>query len=686
MSRKTRDARGANDHAVRRRHRFLAPLIVVVAGFAAYANSFSGVFLLDEDKEIVNNESIRSLSDPLHVLFSTQRPLVNLSLAVNYALGELRPAGYHLFNLTVHILAALVLLGLTRRIVQKVLGSAATEDWGNWVALSVPLLWVVHPLNTQAVTYVIQRAESMMALFYLLTLYSLWRGAEAEPKGSRWYGAAVLFCALGMACKPVMVTAPVGALLLDRAFLGGTFREALRRRWKVLLGLAATWVVLAGLGVLHTTFSAADREGAAAGFAFTGITPTEYTLTQLWAIVTYLRLSLIPYPQCFDYGWPVVRDPVTLILCGAIIAVLLGIAAAGLYRNRWWGFLGAMFFLVLSPTSSLIPIRDTIFEHRMYLPLTCVVGVVVVGAHELWSRVGMGRKEVLVGIAGAAVLVLTVLTVARNRLYHSETRMWEEVLGRRPDNPRAYDMMGALHDFAGRTDKAIELYRKALALKPDYVNARLNLGTAWITVGRVSEGIAEYRKVLEQDPRHPLVRLSLGEALLNTGDVAGLAIIREAVTLRPHDPSARFVLGNALMTVREFSAAEAAYRESLRLRPRSAEAQYGLGNALMQMNRLEEAVTAYRESLRIEPNRPSTWNNLGNVLARLQRWSQAEEALREAIRLNPGHVNARFALANVLRQTGRTAEAISEYRRVLQLHPGHAPARQALESMGQGSP
>jgi len=671
----------------------LAAALIAVAALVAYHNSFAGVFLFDEDKEIVNNESIRRLSDPIRLLFSTQRPLVNLSLAVNYAFSGLRPTGYHLFNLIVHISAAITLFSLIRRIIARYTSHPATG-----IALAAAVIWVVHPLNTQAVTYVIQRAESMMAMFYLLTLYFLWRGAEAAQsatpqRATGWYVTSVCACAMGMGSKPIMITAPVVALLFDRAFIAGTFQEAVRQRWKVYVGLAATWGVLVAWGVLETTFGTATREGAAAGLAFKDITPLEYAQTQLWALCVYLRLALIPYPQCFDYGWPVVRDPATLVICGVIVLSLLMATALGLWKNRWWGFLGAMFFLVLAPTSSVIPIRDTIFEHRMYLPLGCAVAfgvialwLILLRGNAEFGKAAMIRRRILVALCMIFVIGYTALTIARNRLYHNEIVMWEEVLRRRPENARAYDALGAIHDLAGRRDKAIDMYRKSLALRPDYINSRFNLGTALIAQGSVTQGIAEYQKVLDDDPAHPLVRLSLGEALLRSGDPQGLTLIREGVTRNPEEATGHFVLGNALMTMRDFEGALTAYQESARLRPSFAEAHYGAGNALMQLNRLDEAVAAFRQSLRWEPNRPSTLNNLGNVLARLERWSEAEDALRTALRLDPNHLNARFALGGVLRRTGRSSEAATEYKRILQLHPGHVPAQQALQSLGEAAP
>lgn len=604
---------------------WIGALGIMVAGLIAYHNSFAGVFLLDEDKEILNNDAIRDLSDPIRILFATQRPLVNLTLAINYAFGGLRPGGYHFVNLIVHLVAALTLFGLVRRAVYRLPQTLRFTHQGIWLSLAVAAIWVVHPLNTQAVTYVIQRAESMMGMFYLLTLYGLVRGAERdqvdEQNGKWWYVTAVGACAMGMATKPVMVTAPVVALLFDRAFLGGSFAEALRRRWKVFLGLAATWGVLGGLGVLDTTFGSAPRQGAAAGFSFGGITPLEYALTQLWAICTYLRLSVFPYPLVFDYGWPIIRDSATLIVCGAIVFALLLFTGVGLWRNRWWGFVGAAFFLLLAPTSSFIPIRDTIFEHRMYLPLACVVILVAAGVQSVLrtcvERGGLSpstRRTASTSLCALVVLVLCTLTIRRNRLYHSEIVMWQDVVAKRPDNPRAQDTLGTFHDFRGRADLAIPFYRRALELKPDYVNPRFNLATALIAVGQVSEGIAEYRHVLELDPAHLYVRLSLGAELVQRGDQEeGMALLREGVARNANDPVAHLVLGESLILMGDREAA------------------------------------------------------LG--------------ALRQAIVLRPGFIQARFKLAETLRNLGRTGEAISEYQSILRDEPQFMPARRALERL-----
>ena len=217
---------------------------------------------------------------------------MNFSLAVNYALGGYDVWGYHALNLAIHILAGLTLYGIVRRtllspLLRERFGASAVR-----LALAVAVLWTVHPLQTEAVTYISERCESLMGLFYLLTLYCFIRGTDA-PRSSWWFVLSVAACLLGMASKEVMVTAPVMVLLYDRTFVSGSFREAwTRHRW-LYLGLAGTWVLLGWLMVgLH-------YRGAGYGL---GIPWWAYALVECRAVVQYLWLALWPHPLVFDYG------------------------------------------------------------------------------------------------------------------------------------------------------------------------------------------------------------------------------------------------------------------------------------------------------------------------------------------------------------------------------------------------
>ena len=671
--------------------RFAPVAVIVVAALAAFANSFSGVFLFDEQRHIISNEAIRSFFPLERLLWSSQRPVIDFTLALNYALGGLRPGGYHALNLLIHIFAGLTLYGLVRRTLMSVGFAGGSNISARWAACAAAVLWVVHPLQTQSVTYVIQRCESLMGLFYLLTLYCVIRGAGSARRGV-WYGAAVVACALGMGSKAVMVTAPLVVLLYDRVFLAANWREVIRRRWMLHLGLAATLSIPAFWGVVRGVLSGAPRSGVTVGFAFKGITPLEYALTQLWAIVKYLQLSLWPHPLVLDYGWPVVRDVGTLIVCGVVVFGLLAATAWALWKRPALGFVGAWFFLILAPTSSIIPIRDTIFEHRMYLPLAAVVVLIVLGIHAGLQRMlpngPAGRRILSTSLTVVAAIALIVGTARRNLAYHSEHAMWQDVISKRPDNPRAYDTIGGLYDAAGRLEEAERYYRAALVKDPAYVNARYNLASVLAKQNRYDEAIAEYRETARLDPFHPFAPVSLGDALVSQGRFEeGVAALRGAIRSDPTNQYAWYFLGNAYAGAGQIEEALEAYREALRVNPRYAEAHYSMGNALQKVGRLDDAVAAYRESIECDPTQAVTHNNLGNALLRQGKPAEAMAAYRVAVRLNPRHANARTNLGNLLRQDGQWNEAVQEYMAALEANTGQGTARRglglALHALGQ---
>src|SRR5579871_2059786 len=272
--------------------------IIILAVLAAYHNSFTVPFILDDATSIRHNLSIRHLwpiwpvLSPPPTAFVAGRPVLNLSLALNYALGGTDAWGYHAFNLIVHILAALVLFGIVRRTLLSATLRNRFGDSATLLGLAAAVLWTVHPLQTEAVTYISERCESLMGLFYLLTLYGFIRGT-ASDKPTRWFALSFAACLLGMATKEVMVTAPIVVLLYDRTFVSGSFREAWRRHGRVHASLFSTWVLLAYLLV--------GLQNRGAGYGV-GITWYSYALVECRVVTHYLRLSLWPSPLVFAYG------------------------------------------------------------------------------------------------------------------------------------------------------------------------------------------------------------------------------------------------------------------------------------------------------------------------------------------------------------------------------------------------
>jgi hypothetical protein len=305
------------------------PVVLLLAAACAYGNSLSGPFIFDDLEAIRDNPHIQHLWSPREAMSAppqttvTGRPVVALSLAANYALGGLDVPGYHVFNLAVHVFAALLLYGLVRRsldtLAARGVGGFPGETVSAWIAASVALLWEMHPLATEAVDYTVQRTELLASLFLLLTLYCLVRGTSSVRRWP-WYSASIGACALGMGSKEMMAGAPLVALLYDRAFLAASWREVWQSRWRVHAGLAATWLILLAI------VAEGGRAGTV-GFAFNDVGPWQYAATQLTVIVHYLRLAAWPHPLCLDYAdWPVAEHARAVLPAAAVMLTLLGAA------------------------------------------------------------------------------------------------------------------------------------------------------------------------------------------------------------------------------------------------------------------------------------------------------------------------------------------------------------------------
>ena len=623
--------------------------LLVAAGIAVYANSFQGVFLFDDLQEIVENERIRRLWPPWELL-GDRRPVVDLTLAVNYALGGLSEWGFHSVNVAVHILASITLYGLVRRTLARQTSHNRIQNNAGSLAFTIALLWLIHPLQTQSVTYLIQRAEALMGLFYLLTLYCVLRGAESTRSGS-WYLLSVLTCALGMGSKAVMVTAPVTVLLFDGVFLARSFGAALRQRWALYVGLATTWIILILCGVAGTILNP-SKTGVTVGLGFIGATPWEYALTQPGVLLHYLKISLWPHPLCLDYGWPLAQSAREIVGPAIVLAIVLAGTTWALIRKSWIGFVGAWFFVILCPTSSVIPIQDAAFEHRMYLPLAAVISLTVLG---VWWAIGLlsarylaspAIRRVIAGslIAGAAT-PLAYLTVERNRDYRSALIMWRDVVAKRSANPRGYYNLGKALDEAGQEAQAMRLYKQAIEVDPMYDEAYFGLGVLLARRGRPGDALEAYRQAIRLHPRNASVRSNLGNTLVKLGRFdEAVAEYEEALRIAPRHVNARYNLGSTWLHIGRFADAIRAFREVLRIQPDHLPARCNLGVALADSRRLDEAIQVYREVLAIDPRHANTYVNLGIAFLLQGKHKEGRAALHRALEIEPNHATARRTL------------------------------------------
>ncbi len=658
----------------------LALALIALVALAAYRNSFAAPFILDDQPGIVRNPDVQHLWPIWDVLFPSSattlggRPVVSLTLALNLALGGTDVWGYHALNLAIHILAAWALLGVVRRTLllprlRELFGPAATP-----LALVVALLWMIHPLQTEAVTCVIQRAEALMGLFYLLTLYCVIRGATSRWS-SLWYVAATVACLLGMATKEVMATAPVIVLLYDRTFLAGSFREAWRRRYGLYLALAATWGVVAAL-LFSTGF-----HGDTTGLAAQDFTWWSYLLTQTGVITHYLRLALWPSGLCLDYGWPAAQTASEIVAPAILMAGLLGLTVWALVKRPAWGFLGAWFFVILAPTSSFVPIQDAACEHRMYLPLAALVTGAVLGGWTVGQWLvfrGTIRWSELPVIGGSlamlATLALGILTFERNAVYQSDLSIWEDTAAKAPGNERAHNCLGMALGELGQTDDAMVHYRQALEINPDYADAHNNLADALAKLEQLDEALVHYQRALELNPDRAETHNNLGVALAHRGRIDEAVVqYREALRIKPDLADAHDNLGFALAHAGDLDGAIAHFTKALEIEPSNGKAREHFDVASAQREAIIRALAERRELLRRRPNDVNLLNEVAWVFATspntsIRNGAEALDLVQRAVQLSGGREPAILGtLAAAYAEAGQFSEAVRAAEQALAL-------------------
>ncbi len=552
-----------------------------------YANSLRVPFLFD---------------DPLPgvALHFRTRQLVWASFALNRALSGADTWSYHVLNALVHLACGFLLLGVLRRALALARPAAPACAHAN-LALVVTLLWLVHPLQTASVTYLSQRAEALATLGYLGTLYGFLRALDA-PAPRRWQAFALASLAVGFLSKETVATAPLLVLLAEHALVPGTLRANLRRRWRFHLAL---WLVACALTLLVIAPKLFAPESSSGFGRHESFGPLDYLRTQPGVVLHYLRLVFWPHPLVFDYGWQLARTPAQWLPQALALGALALGALVWLARGAPLGLALTSFFVVLLPSSSVVPIKDLAFEHRMYLPLAPLLLLAALALRHAAAQAGPRAMRLLPWVAAAALAALGLVTVRRNHEYRSAVALWSTVVERAPANARAHNnLASALLDLEPpsrvQVDEAERLLTRARELAPEtsYVHrnlarvaaARGEIGAAIAALehalaledsaaargdmalllrlsGRARESEPHLRRALELEPGRTQTRLELGRLLAALGRPAEARdeLVRVAERAGPAQGAALEALSAAHAALGERAAAMAALEQALAL-------------------------------------------------------------------------------------------------------------------------
>ena len=600
--------------------RALSLVCLVALGVAAYAPSFRVPFVFDDEQNLVENPELRELAaclggagaacPSLARLVSGgvgSRWVATLTFAVNYRLHGLSVTGYHLANLGIHLVAALLvwwLVQLTVRLPR--LSGSALCDRREWVAWFTAAVFLLHPMQTQAVTYVVQRMASLAGLLCLVGLvgYVEWR--RRSTGAGRWvaYAASFVSLVLAMKCKQNAAVFPVLVVLYEAVFFAGQWK----RRLAGVLPHALTVLVLPW-EVLSAARPGAGALGAALGATRvqTEMARLDYLVTQFRVVVKYLGLMLWPAGQNLDWDVAVSRslwEPAVLASLGLL--VVLGVGATWLLVRvprgdagwRWVGYGVLWWFVALSVESSVIPIEDVMFEHRVYLPSVGLIAACVAGLSLLVPGAGRG---ILTAALGAATLSLGTATWLRNEVWTDPLRLWTDSAEKSPGKARPLGNVATLLLERGRVDEAQRAFMRALELEPTHIKSMVGLANVALARRDAARALALLLRARAADaPTSDAALLSLGKAYLQLGQTeSARKAWEEGLAVNPLRVEYLTNLGVAAMHEGRPEEARAHWEEAVRRRPEDPLAHFNLGVWYEEHGRPGDAARCYRRFLEV---------------------------------------------------------------------------------------
>jgi tetratricopeptide (TPR) repeat protein len=588
-------------------------LLIVILSVIAYSNTHDVPFLFDDTKNIAANPIIKNLrhfihpseAKPytgsfVHVQF-VKRFVGYFTFALNYRIHGIDVRGYHAFNLFIHILTSIllyILVILTFR--TPFMESSRLRDKARHVAFFSALLFVSHPVQTQAVTYIVQRFASLATLFYILSLVLYIKARLSNRTGVNllYFGLCIISAVLGMKTKEIAFTLPLSITLYEFMFFNGKAK----RRLLYLIPLFLTMLVIPLTYVsLYSDMDKpleeimADAEQATTAQRTPRI---DYLLTELRVIVTYLRLLVLPVGQNLDYDYPIYSSFFTppVYLSFLFLLGVFGLGAFLYYRSsfsdralRLVSFGIFWFFITISVESSVFPLLP-IYEHRVYLPSAGVFAATAAGVFLLAYRLrGMWMKTAGVVLV-AIVIVLNGAAYARNTVWQSNISLWEDVVRKSPNKARPHTNLGEAYEEQDMVDKAIEHYQIALRAEPNTAIIYNNLGNAYRTKGMKRKAIEYFERAINLKPNIVEPHINLG-ILYKTAGQFDRAIhhYKRAISLNPNQPDAHYNIGNIYMFKGLTDIAIEHYRHAISLRPEDSDTHNNLGIAYQQKGMLNEA-------------------------------------------------------------------------------------------------
>lgn len=574
-------------------------------GLLIYSNSLHGEFQFDDFGEVISNPAIVHITDIKSIwnaLAQHTRFIGYLTFALNFYFHQYDVFGYHLTNVVIHIINALLVYWLMRLILSVSSQRCSLENYNRNLSLIAALIFLSHPIQTQAVSYIMQRFASLAALFYLLSICLYWKGRQ--NKHIFYFCGAFLSAILAMLTKETAFSLPFAILLIEYYFLWKGKEEDFPFLWITLFFLLC--LIIPGLYYLNlsnTLFVQYDSQSHAGDI----ITSPAYLLTQFPVIVTYLRLLFIPVNQNLDYDFAISKslfDPVTFMSFMSILALL--VFAVRLFpKRRLISFGISWFFLTLSVESTVIPIRHVIFEHRLYLPAVGFAIAVSAMGYEL-----LKNNKRFLGVFIAIIVLFSFLTYERNKVWQTQISLWQDVVLKSPRKARGYYNLAIAQIKKGNFNSGMDLLSESIRLKPNYWEAYSSRGDVYLYQNNFSRALKEYTNVLALAPDYAPGYNNRGVIYYNTHqNELALNDFNKAIELNARYADAYNNRGLVYKSIDQLDLAWADFNESIRLNPWYAGAYSNRGLIFKLKGDYEMALSDFNKALKINPRFAGAYMN-----------------------------------------------------------------------------
>jgi tetratricopeptide (TPR) repeat protein len=653
-------------------------LCFAILGFLLYSNTFESPFVFDDNRKIVENESIRitelSAANLIDTAFGKQspktRPFGNVTFALNYYFHQYNVEGYHLVNIVIHILAAIFLFIFVQTTLK--LPSLKTEvDHTFMVAFFTALLWMVHPIQSQSVTYIVQRMNSMAALFYILAFWFYVKGRLAVQPGRKWgwFGSAALAWIFALGSKQNAATLPFFIFLYEWYFFQDLSPKWFKSSLKYIIAVAIIFAVVA---FLYLGTDPLEKFSKLQDFYHGEFTLTERALTQTRVVVYYLSLIFFPHPARLnlDYDFSLshsLLNPMTTLFSLIFIIGLISLACYLSKRERLISFCILWFFGNLLIESSIIPLA-IIFEHRTYLP-SMMVYLIMILLGDRFVRIDWLK----IGLACVVIVVFSFWTYQRNQVWESEFSLWSDVIKKSPNKARPHLNLGIMFSRLGKTDTAITHFDKALQLNHRYAKAHFNLGAEMERQGNDADAVKHYHEAIKIEPNYIKAHNNLGLLLARTGRIEeAFQHYSRILNFNPEYAPAHLNWGVAQADLGKFSQAIAHFEQALKIDPNYADAYYNLAIVLEKQGKINDAIDHYATALEKNPAKAEAHFNLGNIFFKQGNTDDAIAHYKAAMTIRPDFLEtiSNLALVNVARKD--YTEALALFMDILKYRPDDA--------------